>query len=126
MQLRQGLSKVRWHSFGTDVRQLNNLAASANITSGPQPLGTCVPNCTVWGIKEPVLYWTQRQIVTTIVAATVVFVVNDMTNSTRTTTVFNTNLHGYTLPTDVNADGTRTIAITQYDPVASTDWTTIV
>lgn len=108
------------------MRQLNSPVTSGNITNAPQPLGTCVPNCTAWDIMESVLYWKQQKIITTIVAATVVFVVNDMTSSTRTTTVLNTDLHGYTLPTDINADGTRTIAITQFDPVASTDWTTVV
>ncbi|TKA72819.1 hypothetical protein B0A49_05286 [Cryomyces minteri] len=58
----------------------------------------------------------------TITAATILFVVNNRTNATRTTTVFNTELGGHTLPR-LNAAGTQIWTTYDYDPLAKVNST---
>ncbi|KAK5019737.1 hypothetical protein LTR60_001023, partial [Cryomyces antarcticus] len=50
------------------------------------------------------------------------FVVNNRTNATRTTTVFNTELGGYTLP-PLNAAGTQIWTTYDYDPLVKVNST---
>lgn len=86
---------------------------------------TCSPNCDLPTQAYSYVDWVQASIATTITAATVVLVVNNGTNSTRTSTVYNTELGGYTLP-DTNSAGTKVSTITQSDYLAGTKSTKVM
>ncbi|KIW95868.1 uncharacterized protein Z519_02932 [Cladophialophora bantiana CBS 173.52] len=60
------------------------------------------------------LIWTPRAFDTTIVAATVVQVINTDLDTTKTSTVFNKLPAGYTIPTNTNAKGTQTVEVTYW------------
>lgn len=57
--------------------------------------------------------WSKKFITTTITAETLLFVVNRRTNSTKTTTVYNTevDLTNYTALTNTNSAGTQTTSV---------------
>ena len=59
------------------------------------------------------IFWTQLSIATTITAETVVTVINNRTNVTRTTTISNTevDLSQYTIPNNTNSAGTITTSV---------------
>jgi hypothetical protein len=73
---------------------------------------SCKADCTVTVYAIEDLRWTPRYFSTTIVAATVVQIVNTDLDTTRTTTVFNELPAGYTAPTNTNAQGTQTVQVT--------------
>lgn len=101
-----------------------NVASYANTTKTallPGPAPTCKTNCTVGAEQYRYIYWQRNAVNTTITAATVVLVVNKKTNATRTTTIYNTDLGGYTTPTDINSAGTKVTTYVQPDPVAKTN-----
>jgi len=58
------------------------------------------------------LNWTPRYFDTTIVAATVVEVINTDVDATRVTTIYNEIPAGYTIPTNTNSLGTQTVQVT--------------
>ncbi|KAK5060093.1 hypothetical protein LTR84_009977 [Exophiala bonariae] len=60
------------------------------------------------------MYWTAKSFSTTIVAATVVQIINTDLQITSLSTQYNEIPAGYTVPTNTNAQGTQTVAITYY------------
>lgn len=77
-------------------------------TAGPTALPNleCVPDCEVHAPRLVSHYWEKISAIENITIATVLYVVNNSTNTTRTTTVSNEIPRGYTLP-DTNEAGTR-------------------
>ena len=61
--------------------------------------------------------WSQIPITATYTAETVVFIVNKKTNTTRTTTISNTEVDfsNITTPTNLNSDGTVTASVIDND-----------
>jgi len=55
--------------------------------------------------------WAPMYLTTTIVAATVIQVINTVAHTTSLTTIHNKIPAGYTIPTETNAQGTRTAQI---------------
>ncbi|KIW23719.1 uncharacterized protein PV07_11897 [Cladophialophora immunda] len=72
---------------------------------------TCAANCTVTVGNGFVLHWAPQDFTTTIVAATVVQIVNTDLHVTRLSTVYNELPAGYTVPTNTNAQGTQTVPV---------------
>ena len=72
---------------------------------------TCAANCTVTVGNGFVLNWAAQHFTATIVAATVVQVVNTDLHTTRLSTVYNELPAGYTVPTNTNAQGTQTVPV---------------
>ncbi|MCJ1339004.1 hypothetical protein MMC09_004293 [Bachmanniomyces sp. S44760] len=94
--------------------------------SGPTPTG-CLANCTLSVESASYLYWVPLPVATTITAETVVFIINNKLNTTRTTTltIAETELGNYTLP-DVNTAGTHVTTLTNFDPLNGQNQTTVV
>lgn len=72
---------------------------------------TCAPNCEVLVYNGGRLHWTAKSFSTTIVAATVVQIINTDLHSTSLSTQYNEIPAGYTVPTNTNAQGTQTVDI---------------
>lgn len=70
----------------------------------------CPAQCTRDVEVISTLYWSQKSVTATITAETLMFVVNRMYNTTKTTTITNTevDLSDYTAVSDTNSAGTRT------------------
>lgn len=81
------------------------------------PTGNCSNNCSYPQIDLSYISWSQMSITATITAETVVLVVNRKTNSTRTTTISNTEIDfgKIATPTNINSDGTVTASVVDYD-----------
>ncbi|KAH9208077.1 hypothetical protein DL95DRAFT_312527, partial [Leptodontidium sp. 2 PMI_412] len=81
-----------------------------------------ISNCSVSASHGQAFGWEQRMVNTTIVAATVVTIVNTNANTSRVTTLFNSLPDGYTLP-PTNSEGTVTqrITYTRFGQTLSTD-----
>ncbi|PMD53223.1 uncharacterized protein K444DRAFT_635575 [Hyaloscypha bicolor E] len=77
------------------------------ITPFARPTATACQysNCSVSATRGEKFGWEQKNFNTTIVAATVVTIVNTNLQTSRLTTIFNALLAGYTLP-PTNSDGT--------------------
>ncbi|TKA70140.1 hypothetical protein B0A49_07720 [Cryomyces minteri] len=87
---------------------------NSNITSPPSVSTAapgCVANCSVRAWGPEYVFWTSMTVTTTITAATVIYVVNNRTNTTRTVTSYNELPAGYTLP-PTNSDGTVVATVT--------------
>jgi hypothetical protein len=83
----------------------NNTKVSAT------PLAKCSSNCSVTATQPEYWYWTPYTFSTTIVAATVVEIIDTVVQTTRTTTIFNKLPSDYTRP-ETNAAGTQVQTIT--------------
>lgn len=120
----QGLTCTAPYTNGTSIITLpapDNTAPSTQTTTTP----TCVANCQV---ELPIwqrVYWQSLPINTTITAATVTYVVNNRTNSTRTVTNHAVLPSGYTVP-KTNAAGTRITTVVRSDYIARTNFTTVL
>lgn len=107
------------------VLLLTFLALSPNSTTayslGPQitkaPTGNCSNDCVYNDSEVYNIRWSQKSITATYIAETVVFVVNKNNNSTRTTTISNTeiNFGDIATPTNLNSDGTVTASVVGND-----------
>lgn len=106
---------------------------NSTVTRPPGTAGTagtaasgCGGQC--WRDYQPIDYiqWIQMPITATVTAETLLFIVNNRTNSTRTSTIYNTdlNLADYTSPTTTNSAGTVTTSVVLR--VGSTNSTRIV
>lgn len=107
---------------------LTSPAAFTNTTrtsSIPGTTPTCRASCVPGDFQPWSISWVMAQVATTITAATVVVVVNNRTNVTRTTTEFNTELAGYSLP-ETNSAGTKVTTLTLSDYLAKTNITTVM
>lgn len=112
-----------------NIVALTMLAKFPNSTVS-QPSGTAPSGCggQCWRDQQPAYYiqWLQMPITATVTAETLLLIVNNRTNSTRTSTVYNTdlNLADYTSPTTTNSAGTVTTSVVLR--VGSTNSTRIV
>ena len=107
------------------VLLLTFLALSPNSTTayslGPQitkaPTGNCSNDCVYTDPELSYIQWSQMSITATYVAETVVFVVNKKNNSTRTTTISNTEIDfgKIATPTNLNSHGTVTASVVDND-----------
>ena len=81
------------------------------------PTGTCSTNCTYPQIDMYHVRWVQMHITATYTAETVVLVVNEKNNSTRTTTISNTEIDFAKIatPTNLNSDSTVTASVVDND-----------
>ena len=80
-------------------------------------MANCSNNCQYDPIQLYRMTWLQLQVTATYTAETVVFVVNKKTNTTRTTTISNTEVDfsNITTPTNLNSDGTVTASVIDSD-----------
>lgn len=72
---------------------------------------TCKAEC---GVKVPngrQLRWSAKTFSTTIVAATVVEIVNTDLHTTKVSTIYNELPAGYTVPKNTNSQGTQTVQV---------------
>jgi hypothetical protein len=96
-------------------RQASSPSTDSASSSSPAPASTtataCSNNCTVCAADPYSYYWTAYTITETLVAATVIEIVNTLAGTTRTTTIFNDLPAGYTLP-PTNAEGTHVQTVT--------------
>ena len=81
------------------------------------PTGSCSTNCTYPQYHLHYISWSQQYITATYTVETVVFVVNKKNNSTRTTTISNTEIDFAKIvrPTNTNSDGTVTASVVDND-----------
>ena len=79
--------------------------------------GDCSTNCSYPIIEIGYIEWVQMAITATHIAETVVLVVNKRSNSTRTTTISNTDIDfgKIVTPTNLNSDGTVIASVVDYD-----------
>ncbi|KAF6229691.1 hypothetical protein HO173_011337 [Letharia columbiana] len=95
--------------------------STAIFPSGPAvtkaPTGNCSNNCAYPQIDLGFITWSQMSITATYTAATVVLIVNKRNNSTRTTTISNTEIDfgKIATPTNLNSDGTVTASVVDND-----------
>jgi len=99
-----GYLRRRQANSSTSSSVSENLIAPASAT-------TCANDCTVCAANPVIYSWTPYTITGTIIAATVVEIVNTADDITRTTTIFNDLPSDYTYP-PTNADGTQTRLVT--------------
>ncbi|KAI1977662.1 hypothetical protein LOZ53_003581 [Ophidiomyces ophidiicola] len=76
-----------------------------------QALQRCTPSCSVKVGAQHEYRWFPMPISTTIVAATIVKIVNTVKGTTRTSTIYNSLPSGYTLP-PTNSDGKQVSTLT--------------
>ena len=117
----QQLLRVRLARFRYAICSLKSSAFFPNSTatslSGPTVTkglaGTCPDNCFHQTVDFSVIHWFQMAITATYTAETVVLIVNQRTNSTRTTTFSNTEIDFATIakPTNTNSAGTVTTSV---------------
>lgn len=81
------------------------------------PVANCSNHCTYDPIVLWQMTWSQLDITATYTAETVVVIVNKKTNTTRTTTISNTEVDfsNITTPTNLNSDGTVTASVIDND-----------
>ncbi|KAJ9625116.1 hypothetical protein H2203_005071 [Taxawa tesnikishii (nom. ined.)] len=91
--------------------------SSSYVTAAPS--GSCVADCSAnpWGPSE--ISWTKQFPNVTLTAATVVYVVNNQTNTTRTTTLYADLPPGFT-PPPTNSGGYRILEVTL--PIVTDDY----
>lgn len=121
----QQLLRVRLARFPCPILPLTFSAFSPNSTaifpSGPAatkaPTGNCSNNCAYPQIDLGFITWSQMSITATYTAETVVLIVNKRNNSTRTTTISNTEIDfgKIATPTNLNSDGTVTASVVDND-----------
>lgn len=77
------------------------------ITAAPSPpmVTTCAASCTQYPVVLTTMYWLSQNFSTTITAATLMYIINNRTNMTRTETKYASGFDPY-YPS--NALGTRT------------------
>jgi len=73
---------------------------------------SCQPDCTYCVEPGYEITWAPLQFSTTIVAATVIEIINTDVHTTRLSTISNDLPSSYIPPTDTNAQGTRTTQVT--------------
>ncbi|KAM0795238.1 hypothetical protein BDR22DRAFT_871926 [Usnea florida] len=111
---------LRFHGV-LAVPQKNSLSSTAISPPWPgvtrAPVANCSNNCQYDPIVLTHMTWSQIPITATYIAETVVFVVNKKTNTTRTTTISNTDVDfsNITTPTNLNSDGTVTASVIDND-----------
>ena len=84
----------------------------------PTNNATCSPSCVRNNGYLNYQYWGEIPVSTTITVETVVTIINRQKDTTRTTTISNSevDLSNVTMPTDVNSAGTRTYLVTDFKP----------
>ncbi|KAI9766723.1 MAG: hypothetical protein M1840_006367 [Geoglossum simile] len=87
------------------------LALAAGTVTASFSSPSCGVACSAWAAEATIYQWDQLTFNTTIVAATVIEIVNTEDSTTKTTTVFNKLPGGYTLP-PMNSQGTQVATIT--------------
>jgi len=92
-------AKTEIKHFGTVPRFTNDSSSLS-----------CDASCTAGQLVETYV-WVKQTVTATLTAATIVYVVNNRTNTTRTETIFNSLPDGFTLP-PTNVEGTHTAVIT--------------
>ena len=77
----------------------------------------CSPNCNRYQTNLNYIYWSQMSITATYTAETLLLIVNNQTNSTRTSTIKNTeiNFANISTPTNTNSAGTVTTSVSLSD-----------
>lgn len=97
----------------TDSTITSTLTSTSTITASPSL--NCTASCGAYAFEYS-WYWRQNYYSTTITAATLIYVINNRTNTTSTITSYNELPSGYTLPA-VNSAGTQitTLAVTGFD-----------
>ena len=77
----------------------------------------CTPDCHRYATYLNYISWSQMSITATYTAETKLLIINNQTNSTRTSTIINTelNLANISTPTNTNSAGTVTTSISLYD-----------
>ena len=121
----QQVLKVRLATSLSRISPLTFSAFSPNSTAasplGPAvtqaPIGNCSNDCVYPLIDLSFISWSQMAITATYTAETVVLIVNKKNNSTRTTTISNTEIDfgKIATPTNLNSDGTVTASVVDND-----------
>ena len=82
-------------------------------------LPSCTNNCSISFETGGVYSWLRLQITETLTYATVLYLIQNGTNSTSTTTIYNTELGTVTPPTYTNSAGTITTQFSTWNPYSS-------
>ena len=97
------------------ARQTDSSPDPSTSSTSPTPTDTiataCSNSCSVCAVNPYTYSWTPYSITGSVVAATVIDIVNTLEDTTRTTTIFDVLPSGYSLP-PTNADGTHVQSIT--------------
>ena len=88
----------------------------------------CTPDCHRYATYLNYISWSQMSITATYTAETKLLIINNQTNSTRTSTIKNTelNLANISTPTNTNSAGTVTTSISLYDGNIMTAYDTLL
>ena len=118
------LLRVRSRYPPCPIFALTSLALVPNSTTAYQPgptvtkapTGNCSNDCVYPLYALSYFRWLRMEVTETHIAETVVLVVNKKNNSTRTSTISNTEIDsGVVTPTNVNSLGTKITSVIDYD-----------
>ncbi|SLM41074.1 hypothetical protein LPUS_11975 [Lasallia pustulata] len=99
-------------------------SSSKSLTFSSNATSSCVPSCRIKYPDTEEYQWAPAS-TSAVVVATIVLSVNNATNVTKTSTIYNTDYED-PMPGATNTAGTQVSTLTAYDPIARTSWSTVV
>lgn len=111
----------------------SSISSTALVTSTPLPsslssplnsTSSCPWNCEIRYPDSHEYDWVRAE-TSAVVVATIVLSVNNATNATSTSTIYNTDYED-PMPGATNQAGTQIDTVTVSDPIARTNWSTVV